>query len=91
MIALYWKRILIEHTNNPKTNIQARLDFTFLGVEYPPPSPHESQQANHIYYVKHKNAFTHKRISLDSGGMMLKTFFYFPVCFIQKMTILAIK
>ena len=32
------------------------------------PPPPESQLAFHIYYVKHENTLTYKRISWDSGG-----------------------
>ena len=57
-----------------------------------PPPPPESQLAFHIYYVKYKNTLTFKRISWESGGNdVLKIFFYFLLCIIQKVTILAQK
>ena len=56
----------------------------------PPP---QSQLAFHIYYVKYENTLTCKRISWDWGGGddVLKNIFLFPICIIQKVTILALK
>ena len=39
--------------------------------------PAESQLAFHISNVKYENTLTCKRISWDSGGDVLKIFFYF--------------
>ena len=52
-------------------------------------SPHEFQLAFHIYYVKYDNTLMCKRISWNSGGGddVLKIFFLFPICIIQKVTI----
>ena len=52
--------------------------------------PPEFQLAFHIYYVKYEKTLTCKRISWNSGGNdVLKIFFLFPICIIQKVTILA--
>ena len=54
--------------------------------------PPESQLAFHIYYLKYENTLTCKRISWDLGvGNVLKNTFLFPICIIQKVTILALK
>ena len=94
IISLYWqKRFSREHTKNPKANVLASPDVTFWAVAYhPPPPPPESQLAFHICYVKYENTLTCKGISWDSGGNdVLKIFFLFPICIIQKVTILAPK
>ena len=45
-----------------------------------------------MYYVKYENTLTCKKISWDSGGNdVLKNIFLFPICIIQKVTILAPK
>ena len=52
----------------------------------------ESQLAFHICYVKYENTLTCKRISWDSwGNDVFKIFVLFPICIIQKVTILAPK
>ena len=67
----------------------AQTSYFGLWDIIPPP---ESQLAFHIYYVKYENTLTCKRISWDSGGNdVLKIFFLFPICIIQKVTILAPK
>ena len=48
----------------------------------------EYQHPIHIYYVKHENAFTCKRICWYLGGNSVeKIFFLFAICLLQKMTI----
>ena len=56
-----------------------------------PSPPPEFQLAFHIYYVKYENTLTCKRISWNSGGKCFKNIFLFPICIIQKVTILAPK
>ena len=55
----------------------------------------EFQLAFHIYYVKYESTLTCKRISWTSGGGgggdVFKNIFLFPICIIQKVTILAPK
>ena len=53
--------------------------------------PPKSQLAFHIYYVKFENTLTLKRISWDSGGNDVLKKNLFPICIIQKVTILAPK
>ena len=52
--------------------------------------PSKFQLAFHIYYVNYENTLTCKRISSDSGGGG-DVFFLFPICIIQKVTVLAPK
>ena len=69
------KRFSGEHTKIPNANVRARPDVTFWAVGYHSP---ESQLAFHIYYEKHENTLTCKRISWDSGvggNDVLKIFF----------------
>ena len=53
--------------------------------------PSESQLAFHIYYVKYENTLTCKRISWDSWGgeWCFKNIFLFPICIMQKVSILV--
>ena len=56
--------------------------------------PPEFQLAFHILYVKYENTLTCMRISWNSGGggeWCFKNIFLFPICIIQKVTILAPK
>ena len=83
------KRFSREHTKNPKANVWARPDVTFWAVGYHSP---KSQLAFHVCHVKYENTLMCKRISWDTGGGgndVLKIFFLFPICVIQKVTILA--
>ena len=68
----------------------ARTSHFRLWDIIPPPPPPEFQLAFHKYYVKYENTLTCKRISWDSGDDVLK-YFLFPICIIQKVTILAPK
>ena len=51
----------------------------------------KSQLAFHIYHVKYENTLTCKRISRESGEWCFKNSFLFPICIIQKVTILVPK
>ena len=82
------KRFSREHTKNPNANVSGSLRRHIFGCGTSFPT--ESQLAFHIYHVKYENTLTCKRISLDSGGCF-KNIFLFPICIIQKVTILAPK
>ena len=97
IISLYWKkRFSREHTKNLNANVRTCPDVTFWAVGYHPP---QSQLAFYTYYVKYENTLRYKRISWNSGGGgggggggdVLKIFFLFPICIIQKKTNLAPK
>ena len=102
MISLYWKNDIQEST--PKIQmLMFRLaqtsHFGLWDTPPPPPPPPEFQLAFHIYYVKYENTHTCKRISWNSGGGggggggddVFKNIFLFPICLMQKVTILAPK
>ena len=83
IIALYWKTDYhsIEDTKNSNTNVRARPDFTFSAVRYHSPS----LSPNTLFtYIRYENAFTCKRISWDSGGIMFKKIcFHFPILYLM--------
>ena len=87
------KRFSREHTKNQNVmfGLAQTSHFGLWDIIIIPPPP-ESQLAFHIYYVKYENTLTYKRISWDSGGNdVFENIFLFPICIIQKVTILAPK
>ena len=91
LISLYFKKIFSrEHTKNQTLmfGLVQTAHFGLLDTNSP-----ESQLAFHIYYLKYENTLTCKRISWDSGRgeCCFKDSFLFPICIIQKVTILAPK
>ena len=81
IISLYWKkRFSRRHNKNPNANVRARLDITFWAVGYHSSPPPQFQLAFHIYNVK-----------WGGGEWCFKNIFLFPICIIQKATILAPK
>ena len=60
------------------------------GISSPPP-PRVPTSFSHILCNKYENTLTCKRISWNSGDVVLKRYFLFPIFITQKVTTLAPK
>ena len=84
------KRFSREHTLNTNANVQARQDVTFWAVRYCSPRVPTSF-SDIVCKIGEHNYVQKDEFGLGGGVDVLKIFFLFPICIIQKVTILAPK